>query len=424
VPTKHVRCDKLSNGLTVLRIDRPGWPVVTADVWVATGSASEVPAEAGISHFLEHMMFKGTERRAVGELDRLVEGVGGHWNAGTSKDFTHYYVTLPSDHRALAIDALADAVLRSVIDPAEVERERRVILEEWRRAEDNPPQVLFTRLYETAYAGGTYRWPVIGMRETIEAITRDQLGAYHRSRYRAETMTLILAGPVGDKEVLDEVAEHFRWDSKNGKAPAVASEVEWKTQGVTVVPKGVSEIYVALAWPAPSAEDRKAMVTMDVVQFLLGQGRASRLYQRLHDEERLVTTVSASYPAHRTTGLFMAMAACPPDKADAARDGLQREVRRMADEKPSAAEMARAKRLLITNHLFSRETTAGHTASVGYLHILTGSPDFDDEYIDLVSKVTAPAAAQAAAQFLASEPVATVAVQLPRCSHSPSRRCA
>jgi zinc protease len=409
VSERQVQCDRLSSGLTVLRIDRPGWPVVTADVWVATGSADESPDQAGISHFLEHMMFKGTESRGPGELDRIVEGVGGHWNAGTSKDFTHYYLTLPSEHRSLALDALSDAVLRSVIDPEEVERERQVIVEEWRRAEDNPGHLLHMRLYETAHAEGSYRWPVIGSQETIESITRDQIAAYHRGRYRPETMALVLAGPVGGDEILDEIREHFTWRANGEGCDSHMEAPVWRPGAMRVVSKEVSEVYLAMSWRAPDAADRRAMFALDIGQYVLGVGRASRLFQRLHEEVRLVTTIHCSYPAHRCGGMFSVLATCETEKAEAAREAIIREVCALGSERPKAPEAARARRLLCSHHTFGRETTSGHTSSVGYHHTLTGDPTFDDTYAEQIGKVTAPAVAKAATEWLsAAEAVTTV----------------
>lgn len=404
-------CDRLSNGMKVVRIDRPGWPVVTADVWVSTGSAFEDPAEAGISHFLEHMMFKGTATRGPGELDRIVEGVGGHWNAGTSKDFTHYYLTVPSEQIALAIDALSDAVLRSLIDPEEVERERQVILEEWRRSEDSPGQRLYTEVYSTSLASGSYRWPVLGTKETIESISRDGLAAYHRARYTPDNMTLFLAGPVGDAKVLDLVNEFFTWKEKAPKSQGNGiGGSEWQAGAVKTVPKGVGEVHLAITWPGPSAEDTKAMTTMDVTQYILGQGRASRLYLRLREKQRLVTTISAIYPAHLKTGMFMVFASCAADKASDARAAIVEEVCAIADEGPEANEVTRAKRLLTSHHVFGHETTSGHTSSLGYHHVLTGDLEFDDKYPDLVKKVTKASVTKWAKEYLKPELATAVAI--------------
>lgn len=384
--------------------------MVTADVWVATGSACEEPGQAGISHFLEHMMFKGTATRGPGELDRLVEGVGGHWNAGTSKDFTHYYLTVPPDHRSLALDALSDAVLRSTIDPEEVERERSVILEEWRRSEDNPGNVLYTRSYEAAFGSGPYRWPVIGRRETIESITREQLAAYHAGRYRPGRMALVLAGPVGGDAILDEIGGFFTWPQGDDPSDPVAEGTAWTGGRELAIAKDVREVYLSISWPAPAVTDEKEMVAADVAQYLLGEGRASRLYQKIHEEERLVTTIGTHYPAHRPMGIFMVLATCEPAKAVAAREAIVREVTALATEKPAAAELARAKRLLTSHHTFGRETTTGHTSSAGYHHVMTGRPEFDDEYPDLVARVTAASVGKAVAGHFTAEQAVAVAV--------------
>jgi predicted Zn-dependent peptidase len=253
---------------------------------------------------------------------------------------------------------------------------------------------------------------VLGHRSTIEALTRDQLAAYHAGRYRPERMTLLLCGPVEDDAVLEEIEEHFRWE--NGAPDIRASKpekTEWGDGAIHIVSREISESHLAVAWPAPAASDTKGMLAMDVAQFVLGQGRASRLYQRLHEQERLVTTIGLTYPPHVEEGLFIVIATCQPDKVQRAQEVIVEEVAGLAERKPRADEARRAKRLLTNQHIFSRETTTGQTASMGYHLILTGDLEFDEKYIDLMNRVTVPAITKAAQEWLSPERAVTVVVQ-------------
>ena len=183
---------RLENGLTVIVKNVPN-KVVTLDAWINTGSANENDSLNGISHFLEHMMFKGTPRYGVGQLDQMIMNVGGVWNAGTSKDFTHYYVTVASPYFHTALDAISDMLQNALIDATEFDKERLVILEEYRRKQDDPSGVLFDELYELCYSEGPYRRSVIGTFESISKTTRDDMYDYYTRYYTPDNMVLMLS---------------------------------------------------------------------------------------------------------------------------------------------------------------------------------------------------------------------------------------
>ncbi|HRU55475.1 MAG TPA: pitrilysin family protein, partial [Candidatus Sumerlaeia bacterium] len=181
----------LKNGMTVLILENPDSKVVTLDVWINTGSAFEPKDINGVSHFLEHMLFKGTEKRAVGEIDREIEAVGGLWNAGTSLEFTHYYLTVAAPYFQIGADALADVIANSKLESAEVERERQVILEEYHRQQDDPDNYLMTMVYWNSFESSPSRWPVLGTPDTINAITPERLRQYYHERYTPANMALV-----------------------------------------------------------------------------------------------------------------------------------------------------------------------------------------------------------------------------------------
>ena len=192
----------LGNGIPLLIFENHEAAVATADVWVRTGAADEPDELSGVSHFLEHMLFKGTDKWGLGEIERAIESVGGVCNAGTSYDFTHYYITMPSGAVGTGIELLAEMVRRSTLDPTELEKERLVILEEYRRKQDHPAAVLYERLYQELFESGPYHEPVIGHEETIRAIDRDRMLDYYRKRYSPQNLTLVVTGDIDPEQVI------------------------------------------------------------------------------------------------------------------------------------------------------------------------------------------------------------------------------
>ncbi len=200
---------QLDNGLTVYALEHSDVPLVTLDMWVRVGSADEPAHLAGISHFLEHMLFKGTPRLPVGEYDRRIEALGGYLNAATSMNFTHYYMTVPSIHLDAALEDLADVIRNSTIDPVEVERERGVILEEIRLKEDNPIGFLFDEITRRVFTEGPLAGTVIGSPETVSAMTRDQIAEHHERYYVPSNMALVVSGDINADLLRRRVRQYF-----------------------------------------------------------------------------------------------------------------------------------------------------------------------------------------------------------------------
>jgi hypothetical protein len=204
-----VQSTKLDNGLTLTVQQDKSVPLVTLDMWVRVGGGDEPAEMAGVSHFLEHMLFKGTERLAVGEYDKRIEEVGGYLNAATSLDYTHYFVTIPSQHFDRVLEDFSDVLLHSSLDPAEVEGERQVILEEISRKIDNPFSYLFDETIPALFEAGPYTHPVIGSRESVTGMTREQLFAHYRRFYTPDNMFLSVVGDVDPAEARAKVAKAF-----------------------------------------------------------------------------------------------------------------------------------------------------------------------------------------------------------------------
>ncbi len=200
---------ELDNGLRVIVKEVHSAPIVAVDIWVGTGAADEHPDEIGISHFLEHMFFKGTEKRPAGQMDLEIKGLGGYNNAATSYDYTHYYVVLPSEHYLKALDILSDAVLNSTFPPEEIEREREVVLREIDRKEDSPWGKLFTEFLERTFADNPYGRPILGTAESLASIDHDAFKRYVGRAYRPSNLVVAIVGDVDTEKALESVREIF-----------------------------------------------------------------------------------------------------------------------------------------------------------------------------------------------------------------------
>ncbi len=387
---------RLANGLTVLVRGNREVAVATADVWVATGSAGETPEISGISHFLEHMLFKGTENFGLGQIEREIENIGGACNAGTSYDFTHYYITLPSAGLDRGVQMLAEMVRSWTLDASELEKERGVILEEYRRKQDNPGAMLYEDAYERLFAAGPYHHSVIGAESTIRSITRDQMLDYYHRHYAPSNMTLVLTGDVSDEDAIALAERHFG-DYERPYNPILAGP-EPTRYGVAESfhrekPTG-GEVYWALARSASEPADSDGpegadfIVALDLAQFILGQGRASRLYREIKQKRSLASTVSCHYSTMRHGAGFMIDATCERAKQAELREAVEAEVARLGEEPIPPADLNRARRLLTSAHLFSFETCGSASSQTGYYHMLTGGIDFLDSYLDRLAAAT------------------------------------
>ena len=381
---------RLENGLTLLMRENHDVAVATTDVWIRTGSADEPPEISGISHFLEHMLFKGTERFALGEIEREIENAGGVCNAGTSYDFTHYFVTLPSANVARGIEMLGEMVCGSTLDAGEMEKERLVILEEYRRKQDDPEGLLYDDVYEQLFETGPYHRSVIGSEETIRSISRDQMAQYYERHYAPSNMTLVVNGDIDPGDVIARVESVFGALDR-AYDPLVTRPEPTRLARAKQFHREKStggEVYFSLLCGAPGVDDIDALVTLDVARYILGQGRASLLYQEIKERRRLASTIACYHPSHRQTSLFMIDATVEPEKQPALRQAIDELIERFANEPISHDQLNRARRLLVSGHLFSFETTGSVSVQTGYYYTMTGGTDFLDTYLERLDAVT------------------------------------
>lgn len=397
----------LDNGLTIIVKEVHTTPLATVDIWVGTGAIHETPEEAGISHFFEHMLFKGTTTRGVGQISREIQAVGGYLNAATSLDTTHYYVVVPSEAIHLALDVEADAIRNSVFDPEEIEKERQVILEEMRLKEDNPQKKLGWLAYRAAFAGTPYTNDVLGTPESLAKISRETFLQYHQKRYLPNNMVVTVVGDVNTDEIIQTVKRLFG-DLKPGVLPSIPEIETTPLDKVKRIeqPMGVDQNYIYMSFPGPSFNHPDTPV-LSVLGVILGGGKSSRLYQELREEKKLVNTIGSGYQAFQRTGMFAVYAESREDNVDIIEKAVAESLKQIADQGVSEAELKRAKILTQSYLAYELETNAGKAELLGEFAV-GGSLEDLLRYESQLNKVSMTDIQRVAAKYLTAGYVVAV----------------
>lgn len=409
-PAASIR-EILPNGVHVLVEEHRTSDVVALQLWVKAGGRDESTRDLGLAHYLEHMLFKGTPTRRIGFVDREIEGVGGRINAGTTLDYTYYYVLLPAGRVVPAIEMLADISVNAVLDEQQLEREKRVVLEEMRRSDDSPGRFLARRLYEVAFAGHPYGRPVIGNAELIRGLTRDQLLGFYRRHYVPQAFTLVVVGAVDARDVMAAARRTFGHLPRSGSERLpVPVTTEARTTRMELARPG-SLAYLGMAWLAPRL-DHADTPAVELLTAVLGRGRSSRLTQSLRERLGVVNSVSAGYSALEGAGLITVTAQLDAANLARAEQEIVAEVRRLQSDGVRADERARAVTAIEARREFHVETAEGRAALLGHAETIW-TIEGERAYIDRVRAVTALQLQAVARRYFDPEHYSRVAL-LPR----------
>jgi zinc protease len=397
-----IRVEKLSSGVTVLLREARLAPVAEVQVWAGVGSADEGPDEAGLAHFHEHMLFKGTATRGVGEVAGAVEGAGGRINAFTSFDATCYHATLPSDAWPLGLDVLADAVQHSRFDPAEVAREVEVVLEEIRRSEDDPHHVLGDALFATIFQVHPYRAPVLGTRASVSSFTSEKLLRFYRRWYAPDNLTLVGVGDLDANDFLARAEAAFAGAAPSGVRRARPAEPLQRELRLRVLERDFERASLELCWPAVPFRHPDAPL-LDLLAFVLGQGESSRLDRRVKEELGLADRIDASCYTPLDPGMFGIGADLDAERAPALLEAVLREVEALRREPVGAEELEKARRNFLAAKAWEQESVSGMARKLGSSQLLTGDPAFEDAYLARVRAATQDDLLRVAREWLAPE---------------------
>jgi zinc protease len=373
----------LPNGLTVLLKRDTAAPVASVQVWVKTGSIHEGEhLGAGLSHFLEHMLFKGTDRRAGREISATVQAHGGYINAYTTFDRTVYYIDIPGEHAGVAIDLLADATLHSSLPAGEVAKEKEVILREIDMCLDDPDQRLGQALFETAYRAHPYRQPIIGHREVFSANTREDLLAYYRARYVPNNLVVVVVGDFDPSATRAAIAQHFGSAPRRRLAPVlIEAESPQLARRDHHLFEDVQVSRAGLGWQIPSLTHAD-MPALDLLAMVLGHGDSSILWQAIREKQRLVHTIDAMTWSPGTSGLFYISYLADPEKRAAAEAAVLRAIAQVAQNGIRASALAKAVRQAVTAEVNMRKTMSGQASRLGSAEVVVGDLNYTRRYFE------------------------------------------
>ena len=390
----------LPSGVRVITESMPAFRSASLGIWADVGSAAEVPERRGISHLVEHMLFKGTQRRTARQIAEEMDGVGGNLNAFTDKESTCYYAKVMDQHLPLAVDVLSDMFLNSTFAPDELAKEQNVVLEEIKMYDDSPDELIHDLFIQTMWEGSNLGAPTIGFEETVKTITPDDLRAHMKTHYAPNSVVVAAAGNVEHEAVVELIAKSF--DGFSGRCALPIAESPRATPNTLFRQKDSEQAYVVLGTPGLSVRDERRYV-LSVMDTILGGGMSSRLFQEIREKRGLVYTVYSFQAAYRGAGLFAVYAGTSPQKVNECVSVIGDQFALMRDTLVSDAELRLAKEHIKGSLTLSLESTSSRMIRLGRSEFSLGRELTTEEIEEKVEAVTAEEIRTLAQEVLSEE---------------------
>jgi predicted Zn-dependent peptidase len=411
------RKEVLSNGLTVLTEKMPHVRSLAVGVWIRRGSRHEQKKESGLAHFLEHMVFKGTEGRTQAEIAQEMDEIGGQTDAFTAHEYAGFHAKVLDDHVVRAFDLLSDIVSHPRFDPEEIERERKVILDEMKSVEDTPDDVVHDLFCESFWPDHGLGRPVLGRVETVSRFRREDLLGFFRKIYTPRNLIVAAAGNLDEERILDLVRERFA--SLSAPPDGIAEAAPRVYPRIQVQEKDLELAHIVLGAEAPSlaAPERYAAYVLNAV---LGGNLSSRLFQVIREEHALAYTVFSSLSTYRDSGQLAIYSGTEPSNVAKLLDLVMRELRRIKTDPVEEKELARAKSHLRGSILMGLESVSARMSQLARQEMYFGRHVDPDEVISGIDAVTSGEVLELASRVFGSGPLAmTVLGKLERASSIP-----
>ena len=390
---------KLDNGQTVVVQEVKNNPIVTIDTWIKTGSIDEEDSNNGVAHFLEHLFFKGTKTHEPGEFDKILETKGAITNAATSKDFTHYYITIPSKDFDLAMDLHGDMILHPLIPRKEMEKERKVVLEEISKDLNSPTKIMQDNLNSMLYTTHPYKRKVIGRSDVIETITRDQVLSFYNKNYSPSNMVTVIIGDVDANHAIEKTKEAFNAEYKKQTKTIYAKEAPLTKQQKKVEYLDTESGYMVIGFRGTPIDDKDSYA-LDVLATILGDGRSSVLNQVLKEKKRIAFSVDAGNSTFRDDGIFYISANYEPTKCKIVQDTIFNEIEKIQKNGVTDDQLKLAKNIIERSTYYSRESITNIATEIGYTMALTNDIKFYDTYLDNIKNVSKEDVKKVAEKYL------------------------
>lgn len=378
---------QLKNGLNVLLIESHKSPVVSVQMWVRTGSADEAPSEAGLSHFIEHLVFKGSKNYKVGEIAKVVEGSGGEINAYTSFDQTVFYVTISKQYTETGLDIISQMMGYPIFDADEINNEREVVIEEIKKGMDSAGRVASQQMFSQVYKEHTYGRPVIGYEKIIKNISVKKIKEYYKNRYVPENMFLIVSGDINEKTIKADIKKHFE-GIPNHKLKKVKRPKEpvQKSPRTLVKKTQFPENLSYITWPIPDVHHNDT-AALDILSLILGGGENSRLVQKLRIEKPTVKSISASTFTPLDNGIFTVVYDTATENHREVITTIFTEIEKIKNTPVLVDEIKRAVTLIQSDQFYSLETVDGLTRQVGHYYFYMKDETYFKKYLDKIYKL-------------------------------------
>jgi zinc protease len=391
---------QLDNGLEILILADHAVPLVTVQMWYRVGSRNERPGITGISHFLEHLMFKGTPKYGPGLYSQLIQRYGGTQNAFTSNDMTAYYAVLPAARLELALELEADRMTNLLFNPDEIKAEREVVKEERRLRENSPTGPMFEELAALAFKAHPYHWPTIGWMSDIEAITREDLLAHYKTYYIPNNATLIIVGDVDAMQTMETVRRYFGSIPKGPAVPPVRPpEPPQLGEHRAEIPRPTALAALAIAYHIPAFDHADAL-PLEVLSQILSQGQSSRLYRELVYQRQIATSINTNADLRMDPGLFTIVSMVQAGKTPAEIEvAVYEQLDQVTEESIADRELQKAINQTLSGFVFRQDSIQQQGFTIGSLHMLQ-SYKLINEYIERLRRVTKQDVARVARTYL------------------------
>ena len=381
-----IRKFTLKNGVRVVCENIPYVRSVSTGIWVRTGSRNENPKNNGISHFVEHMLFKGTSTRTAAQIAECIDNIGGQINAFTGKECTCFYTKTLDEHIEIAVDVLGDMFFNSIFDKKDIALEKKVILEEISMYEDSPEELVHDLLSETVWADSSIGRPILGTKSSLRNINRQMILDYINERY-TQTNTVISVVGNYDEDRFEALLEKYfgDWEPKNGKDQEL-QRVVFKP-GTGIKEKDTEQVHICIGYEGIKTGDDDIYPLL-AISNILGGGMSSRLYQKIREEKGLVYSIY-SYPTTYTdTGLFTIYAGMKPDNLKVVASLIEEEIGNLIKNGITQAELERTREQMKGNYILGLESTSSRMNSIGKSELLLGYIYTPDEILDKISSIT------------------------------------
>ncbi|MFN3551120.1 MAG: M16 family metallopeptidase [Endomicrobiia bacterium] len=378
----------LENGLTVILKSFNRLPVVSVQIWVKTGSIYETDNNNGISHFLEHLVFKGTKKYSVNQISKIIEKHGAILNAGTSKEFTIYYIDIPKEGLYDALDVLCELVFEATFPEEELERERNVVIEEIKRSKDNPGDVLFENFNNLLFKETPYKRKVIGKEEIIRDLSRDEIIDYYKKFYQPKNMILSICGDINIQELKNVIEEKFNKykSDENFIIPVLNLQESKKPEIFEVKKHKVQHTYFLCGFLGPQINDRH-QYTADVLSVILGEGISSRLYKIIREEKMLVYEIGSGFYTQVGSSIFYISGVCEQKNLEKTISEIKNILDDLKINGPKEEELNKAKQIITTRWYFSNETVHSKASSLAWWEMFKSLEELN-MYLENINQVS------------------------------------